>query len=89
MQFVFSGYRHSGGSPEGATTEPLSEMELQAIIAVLGEKIEGILREHATCTVEGGQLTVEQKGEDITAERFTSVVNQAVADFARKRNLKY
>lgn len=89
MQYTFSGHRHSGGSPEGAMTEPLSEAELEKIITVLGEKIEGILREHATCSVAGGQLTVEQTGEGISAERFASVVSQAVADFARKRNLKY
>ena len=46
MQYTFSGHRHSGGSPEGAMTEPLSEAELEKIITVLGEKIEGILREH-------------------------------------------
>jgi len=89
MQYTFSGNRHSGGSPEGAMTEPLSEAELEKIITVLGEKIEGILRGHVKCTVEGGQLTVEQMGEGIPAERFASVVSQAVADFARKRNLEY
>ena len=88
MQYTFSGNRHSGGSPEGAMTEPLSETELQGIVAVLADKIEGILPGYVTCTVVGSQLMVEPTGDDLS-ERMVGVVNQAVADFARKRSLKY
>lgn len=88
MQFTFSGYRHGGGSPEGSMTEPLSQDELQGIIVVLAEKIEGILPGYVTCAVDGGQLVVEPTGDNLS-ERMVGVVNQAVIDFARKRNLKY